>query len=112
MPEQLNDILTQIWSFLTSLDQAYVVMIVNGLIAGWLAGQILGGGGLIRNVVVGIIGAFVGGALIKHGLLVLPPEVTNITNQVPYGYGTQILISTIGAFLVVLVARFLGGRTA
>ena len=24
-------------------------MAVNGLVAGWLAGQILGGGGLIRN---------------------------------------------------------------
>ena len=112
MPEQVNDVLGQIWSYLSQLDQAYVVMIVNGLIAGWLAGQVLGGGGLIRNIIVGIIGAFVGGALIKHGLLVLPQEVTSITDQVPYGYGTQILISTIGAFLVVLVARFLGGRAA
>jgi|GEM_PF-910492 len=110
MPEQLNDVLNQLWSFLTSLDQDYVVMIVNGLIAGWLAGQILGGGGLVRNVIVGIIGAFVGGALIKHQLLVLPRELTDVTNQVPYG--TQILISTVGAMLVVLVARFLGGRTA
>ena len=111
MPEQVNDIVNQIWTFLSQLDQAYVVMIVNGLIAGWLAGQLLGGGGLIRNVIVGIIGAFVGGALVRNGLLNLPPEVTNITNQIPYGYGTQIVISTIGAFLVVLVARFLGGRS-
>ncbi len=111
MPEQVNDIVNQIWAFLSQLDQAYVVMIVNGLIAGWLAGQILGGGGLIRNVIVGIIGAFVGGALVRNGLLNLPPEVTSITNQIPYGYGTQIVISTIGAFLVVLVARFLGGRS-
>jgi uncharacterized membrane protein YeaQ/YmgE (transglycosylase-associated protein family) len=110
MPQQVNDILTQIWSYLSQLDQAYVVMIVNGLIAGWLAGQILGGGGLIRNLIVGIVGAFVGGALIRNELLVLPTDVTNVTNQVPYG--TQILISTIGALLVVLVARFLGGRTA
>jgi uncharacterized membrane protein YeaQ/YmgE (transglycosylase-associated protein family) len=111
MPEQVNDIVNQIWTFLSQLDQAYVVMIVNGLIAGWLAGQILGGGGLIRNIIVGIIGAFVGGALVRNGLLNLPQEVTNITNQIPYGYGTQIVISTIGAFLVVLVARFLGGRS-
>jgi uncharacterized membrane protein YeaQ/YmgE (transglycosylase-associated protein family) len=111
MPEQVNDIVNQIWAFLSQLDQAYLVMIVNGLIAGWLAGQILGGGGLIRNVIVGIIGAFVGGALVRNGLLTLPPEVTSITEQIPYGYGTQIVISTIGAFLVVLVARFLGGRS-
>ena len=85
-------------------------MVVNGLIAGWLAGLLLGGGGLIRNLFVGIIGAFVGGALVRYDLLQLPAGVTNITNMVPYGYGTQILISTIGALIVVVIARFLGGR--
>lgn len=86
----------------------YIVMAVNGLIAGWLAGQLLGGGGFIRNIVVGIIGSFVGGALVQHGLLTLPDIVTQFTNPIPYG--TQILVSTIGAMLVTLVARFLGGR--
>jgi uncharacterized membrane protein YeaQ/YmgE (transglycosylase-associated protein family) len=85
-----------------------IVMAVNGLIAGWLAGLLFGGGGLIRNMVVGIIGAFVGGALVRYDLLQLPAGVTNVTNAVPYG--TQILISTIGAAIVIIVARFLGGR--
>jgi uncharacterized membrane protein YeaQ/YmgE (transglycosylase-associated protein family) len=75
-----------------------IVMAVNGLIAGWLAGLLFGGGGLIRNMIVGIIGAFVGGTLVRYEL----------TNAVPYG--TQILISTIGAAIVIIVARFLGGR--
>jgi hypothetical protein len=35
--------------------------------------------------------------------------VTNVTNSVPYG--TQIAISTIGAAIVVVIARFLGGRS-
>ena len=87
-----------------------IVMAVNGLIAGWLAGLLFGGGGLIRNMLVGIIGAFVGGALVRYELLQLPAAVTNVTNMVPYGYGTQILISTIGAIIVVVIARFLGGR--
>ncbi len=78
------------------------------LIAGWLAGSLLGGGGLIRNLVVGIIGAFVGGAMVQHGLLNLPVAVTNITSEIPYG--TQIVVSTIGAAIVILIARFLGGR--
>jgi uncharacterized membrane protein YeaQ/YmgE (transglycosylase-associated protein family) len=86
----------------------YIVMALNGLIAGWLAGSLLGGGGLLRNLLVGIIGAFVGGALVAHRLLVLPPAVTNITDAIPYG--TQILISTIGAAIVIIIARFLGGR--
>ena len=84
----------------------YIVMALNGLVAGWLAGLLLGGGGLIRNVIVGIIGAFVGGALVQHGLLQLPAQVTAITNTVPYG--TQILVSTIGALIVIVIARFLG----
>lgn len=87
-------------------NSALVIMLVNGMVAGWLAGQILGGGGLLRNIVVGVIGAFVGGLLIQNGLLQLPAAVTNVTNQVPYG--TQIMVSTIGALLVIIVARFLG----
>jgi uncharacterized membrane protein YeaQ/YmgE (transglycosylase-associated protein family) len=86
----------------------FIVMALNGLIAGWLAGLLLGGGGLFRNMVVGIIGAFVGGALLRYGLLPLPSGLTNVTDAVPYG--TQILISTIGAVIVTVIARFLGGR--
>jgi uncharacterized membrane protein YeaQ/YmgE (transglycosylase-associated protein family) len=85
-----------------------IVMVVNGLIAGWLAGLLLGGGGLIRNLFVGIIGAFVGGALVRYELLALPAGLTNVTNAIPYG--TQILVSTVGALVVVIIARFLGGR--
>jgi len=85
-----------------------IVMAVNGLIAGWLAGLVFGGGGLIRNMIVGIIGAFVGGALVRYELLQLPAGVTNVTNAIPYG--TQILVSTIGAAIVIIIARFLGGR--
>ena len=83
-----------------------IVMALNGLVAGWLAGMLLGGGGLIRNVIVGVIGAFVGGALVHYGLLQLPAQVTAITGMVPYG--TQIVVSTIGAAIVILIARFLG----
>jgi hypothetical protein len=45
---------------------------------------------------------------VRYELLQLPAAVTNVTNAVPYG--TQILISTIGAAIVIIVARFLGGR--
>jgi uncharacterized membrane protein YeaQ/YmgE (transglycosylase-associated protein family) len=86
----------------------YIVMGINGMIAGWLAGSLLGGGGLLRNLVVGVIGAFVGGALVHNKLLVLPASITAVTDPIPYA--TQILISTIGAAIVILVARFLGGR--
>ena len=58
-------------------------------------------------VLVGIIGAFVGGALIRYQLLTLPVSITNITDAIPHG--TQILVSTIGALIVLIIARFLGG---
>lgn len=92
------------WQLLSD-NQALVVMIINGLIAGWLAGLLLGGGGLIRNLVVGLIGAVVGGYLVSAGLLKLPYDF-----DAYFPYGTQIVVSTIGAMLVVLIARFLGGR--
>lgn len=92
------------WKFVTE-NQALVIMIVNGLIAGWLAGLLLGGGGLIRNLIVGIIGAVLGAWLVNSGLLTMPMDFNAI---IPYG--NQIVVSTIGAMIVVLLARFLGGR--
>ena len=80
-------------------------MALNGLIAGWLAGLLLGGGGLLRNLVVGLIGSFVGGALVRFGWLKLPEAVIAFTSKVPHG--EQILISTIGAIIVVILARVL-----
>jgi uncharacterized membrane protein YeaQ/YmgE (transglycosylase-associated protein family) len=85
-----------------------IIMVVTGLIAGWIVGMLFGGGGLVRNLFVGIIGALLGGALVRYNLLQLPAAVTNVTNIVPYG--TQIVISTIGAAIVVVLARLVGGR--
>jgi uncharacterized membrane protein YeaQ/YmgE (transglycosylase-associated protein family) len=46
--------------------QALIIFLIIGAVAGWLAGQIMTGGGfgLIGNIVVGIIGAFVAGLLL------------------------------------------------
>jgi uncharacterized membrane protein YeaQ/YmgE (transglycosylase-associated protein family) len=86
-------------------NHIWIIMIINGLIAGWLAGLLLGGGGLIRNLIVGLIGAVVGGYLVNAGLLKLPYD---FDAYLPYG--NQIVVSTVGALLVVIIARFLGGR--
>ena len=86
-------------------NKVWIIMILNGLVAGWLAGLLLGGGGLIRNLLVALIGAVLGGYLVSAGLLTLPYDFDAI---VPYG--NQIVVSTVGALIVVIVARFLGGR--
>jgi uncharacterized membrane protein YeaQ/YmgE (transglycosylase-associated protein family) len=80
------------------LQNPWVVMLINGLVAGWLAGLLLGGGGLIRNLFVGIIGAFLAGVLIKAGLLTLPFTTG-------FALGDQIIVSTVGAILVIIIAR-------
>lgn len=83
----------------------YIILGVIGLIAGWLSGLLLGGGGLIRNLIVGVLGAFVGGLLVNQGLLKLPFTVPAV---IPFG--TEIVVATIGAVIVTLVARLLAGR--
>jgi uncharacterized membrane protein YeaQ/YmgE (transglycosylase-associated protein family) len=82
------------------LYMPWIIMALNGLVAGWLASLLLGGGGLIRNMLVGIVGSFIGGALVQNGLL-----------NLPFDYGpwlNQIAISTIGALIVIILARILG----
>lgn len=78
----------------------FIVIAINGLIAGWLAGLLLGGGGLIRNLFVGVIGAFVGALLLNAGVFSLPFSSGS-------AFADQIVVSTIGAILVVLVARLI-----
>src|ERR1041384_7769741 len=46
--------------------ESLLVILVVGLIAGWLAGQIVQGTGfgMVGDLVIGIIGAFIGGGLV------------------------------------------------
>ncbi len=76
--------------------QGLVVILAIGLLAGWLASLIMGGGGLIRDLVTGLIGAVVGGFIV-HGFGVPLP----ISNPLL----ADIVISTIGAVVVIAVAR-------
>ncbi len=76
--------------------QSLLVILAIGLIAGWLASLIMGGGGLIRDLVVGLVGALVGSFLV-HGFGVPFP----ITNPLL----ADVVISTIGAVVVIAVAR-------
>ncbi len=45
----------------------FIGMLLVGLIAGWLGGKIMRGGGfgLLGNIIVGVIGAVVGGYLFR-----------------------------------------------
>ena len=78
--------------------------IVVGLIAGWLASQVMRGGGygLIGDIIVGIVGAVIGGFLAAN-LLNMPNAVNGINV-------TSILVAFIGALILIAILRMVSGR--
>ena len=78
--------------------KSLVVFLLIGLVAGWLASFIVGGGGLIRYLLTGVVGSFVGGWLASQFNIRL-----GLGNQLI----EQVLIATAGAIIVVLIARLL-----
>jgi uncharacterized membrane protein YeaQ/YmgE (transglycosylase-associated protein family) len=76
--------------------------IVLGLIAGFLAGQVMKGGGygLVGDIVLGIVGAVVGGFLASN-LLGLDVNGLNVMS---------ILIAFAGACLVIAISRAVTGN--
>ncbi len=77
----------------------FLVWVLIGLIAGWLSGKIMRGGGfgLIADVFVGLIGGAIGGWL--FGQLGIRS----------YGFIGGLTAATVGAIILVAIARLLGG---
>ncbi|MEO7222220.1 MAG: GlsB/YeaQ/YmgE family stress response membrane protein [Devosia sp.] len=82
----------------TSNTRAVVSFVVIGLIAGWLASWIVGGGGLLTYLISGVLGAFVGGYLFSALKINLP--IKNV-------WLSQIVTATVGAIIVLIVARLI-----
>jgi uncharacterized membrane protein YeaQ/YmgE (transglycosylase-associated protein family) len=78
--------------------QSLLIFLLTGLVAGWIASLVLGGGGLLRNLVVGVIGALVGGYVLKFAGVTLP-----IGNQ----WVSDLVTAVIGAIIVIVVARII-----
>jgi uncharacterized membrane protein YeaQ/YmgE (transglycosylase-associated protein family) len=77
--------------------------IVVGLIAGWLAGKVMGGGfGLIGDIIVGVLGGLLGG-WVATTFLHIGATMSGI--NLP-----SILIAFCGAVVLLFVLRLLGGR--
>ena len=75
-----------------------IVFAIIGIIAGFLASLVVGGDGLIRYLVTGIIGAFVGGYLFK---------ALGINLGIGSPLISQIVTAAIGAIVVVVLANSL-----
>ncbi len=76
--------------------------IVLGLVAGWLAGKFMRGGyGLVGDIVLGIVGAIVGGYL--SGLILGRDMVTGFNLE-------SVFVAFVGAVLLIAVSRMFTGR--
>jgi uncharacterized membrane protein YeaQ/YmgE (transglycosylase-associated protein family) len=81
-------------------NQSLLVILVVGIVAGWLAGRVMAGGGfgLIGDLIVGLIGAFIGDWLL--------PQL-----GIHLGVGIVALIvnAFIGAVVLLLILRLVSG---
>ena len=80
-----------------------IAWLVVGLIAGWLAGQFMRGGGygLVGDIVLGIIGAFIGGFIFSF-----------FVPGASVGLIGSIIVAFIGAVILIALARALTGSRA
>ena len=81
-------------------NESLLVIVLVGVVAGWLAGQIMRGGGfgLIGDFVVGIVGAFIGDWLLPR-----------LGIHLGVGILALIINATIGAIVLLLILRLIAG---
>src|SRR5262245_35587812 len=84
---------------------AFVWFILIGLVAGWLAGKLVKGGGfgVLGNIIVGVLGAVLGGFLFSM-----------FGASSGGGLIGSILVATVGAVVLLLLARVVkrGGKAS
>jgi uncharacterized membrane protein YeaQ/YmgE (transglycosylase-associated protein family) len=84
-------------------NENLLVILIVGLVAGWLAGKLVRGAGygLIGDIIIGIIGAFIASWLFPR-----------LGIQLGTGWLRAIINSTIGAVLLLVIVRLVrgGGR--
>lgn len=78
--------------------RALVVFVLIGIVAGWLASILVGGGGIIQYLLSGVLGSFVGGFLLN---------ALGVNLGIKNALAAQIVTAAIGAIVVVLAARLI-----
>ena len=83
--------------------ESILIILLVGLVAGWLAGQIVQGTGfgLVGDIIIGILGAFIGSWLFPQLGVRIGPGLLN-----------AIIVATIGAIILIVIVRLVkrGGR--
>jgi uncharacterized membrane protein YeaQ/YmgE (transglycosylase-associated protein family) len=77
----------------------FIAWIITGLIAGWIAGHVTRGRGFgcLVDVILGLIGAVIGGWIFTQ------------IGLVGFGFWWSLAAATVGAVLLVAVARLFAG---
>jgi uncharacterized membrane protein YeaQ/YmgE (transglycosylase-associated protein family) len=80
--------------------ESLLVILLVGLVAGWLAGRIVEGGGfgLIGDIAIGIVGALIGSWLMPR-----------LGIHIASGIVSAIIVATIGAVLLLVIVRLATG---
>jgi uncharacterized membrane protein YeaQ/YmgE (transglycosylase-associated protein family) len=78
--------------------RALLTFLIIGIIAGFLASLIVGGSGIVRYLITGVIGSFVGGYLF---------DVLGIDLGIKNRIASQIVTASIGAIVIIILARII-----
>jgi uncharacterized membrane protein YeaQ/YmgE (transglycosylase-associated protein family) len=81
-------------------NESLLVVLLVGIAAGWLAGLVVRGGGfgLIGDLIIGVIGAFIGDWLLPR-----------LNIHLGTGIVARIVNATIGAIVLLLIVRLISG---
>ena len=84
----------------TLTSVGWIGYIIIGAIAGWIAGKIVkgGGSGILMNIVIGIIGALIGGFLLSF-----------VVDTAGGGWWFTLFTATLGAVILLWLLRMLRG---
>lgn len=89
-----------IWEFNVVAGEGLLVIVVVGLIAGWLAGQVVRGTGfgIVGDLIIGVAGAFIGGWLLPQ-----------LGIELGTGIVAAVINATIGALVLLWIIKLVRG---
>lgn len=85
------------------MGHGIIAWIIIGVIAGWLTGKLMKGSGFgfLMDMVVGLVGALIGGFLSSH---------LGLGGVGQHGLIMSIVIAVIGAVILTLIVRLISGN--
>lgn len=85
------------------MGHGLIAWIIIGLIAGWLTGKLMKGSGFgfLMDMIVGLVGALIGGFISSH---------LGLGGVGQHGMIMSIVIAVIGAVILTMIVRLISGN--